>query len=182
MFWLQVILAGLLVVGSYVGLGVLTAMGQRRRGGGVLAVATAVLFFPVHWARGTRVTRGPSGAPRSEGDCRGKHLTVGLRVATLRPMRRSRILAAMGAFSTLVAVWGGAVTSPALAGAAPVQPSVDDFYRAPDGFESTAPGTILRGRPVQLASYSALPFNAQAWQLLYRTTDFAGNPMPGVTT
>lgn len=49
MFWLQVVIAGLVVVGSYVGLGVLTALGQRRRGGGVLAVATAILFFPVHW-------------------------------------------------------------------------------------------------------------------------------------
>lgn len=88
----------------------------------------------------------------------------------------------MGAFSTLVAVWGGALTPPVLAGAAPVQPSVDDFCRAPDGFESTAPGTILRDRPVQLASYSALPFNAQAWQLLYRTTDLAGKPMASVTT
>ncbi|MCA1006718.1 lipase family protein [Rhodococcus hoagii] len=88
----------------------------------------------------------------------------------------------MGAISTLVAVWGGVVTPPVLAGAAPVQPSVDDFYRAPDGFESAAPGTILRDRPVQLASYSALPFNAQAWQLLYRTTDLAGNPLASVTT
>ncbi|WP_081880902.1 lipase family protein [Prescottella defluvii] len=97
-------------------------------------------------------------------------------------MRRSRILAALGAFSTLVAVWGGAVAPPVHAGAAPGQPSVDDFYRAPDGFESTAPGAILRERPVQLASYSALPFNAQAWQLLYRTTDLAGKPMASVTT
>ncbi len=88
----------------------------------------------------------------------------------------------MGAFSTLVAVWAGAVAPPALAGGAPVSPSADDFYRAPDGFESTAPGTILRERPIQLASYSALPFNAQAWQLLYRTTDLAGNPMATVTT
>lgn len=88
----------------------------------------------------------------------------------------------MGAFSTLVAVWGGVVTPPVFASATPAQPSVDDFYRAPDGFESTAPGAILRDRPVRLASYSALPFNAQAWQLLYRTTDFAGKPMPAVTT
>ena len=96
-------------------------------------------------------------------------------------MRRSRILAAVGAFSTLVAVWAG-VTAPALAGGAPVSPSADGFYRAPDGFELTAPGTLLRERPIQLASYSALPFNAQAWQLLYRTTDFAGKPMATVTT
>jgi len=49
MFWPQVITAFLLVIGSYVGLGVLTAVGQHRRGGSALAVATAVLFFPVHW-------------------------------------------------------------------------------------------------------------------------------------
>ncbi|NKR28551.1 hypothetical protein GS479_24860 [Rhodococcus hoagii] len=40
----------------------------------------------------------------------------------------------------------------------------------------------MRERPMQLASYSALPFNAQAWQLLYRTTDLAGGPMSAVTT
>ncbi len=87
-----------------------------------------------------------------------------------------------GAFSTLVAVWAGVVRVPATAGAAPAPPGVDDFYRAPDGFESTSPGTILRERPMRLASYSALPFNAQAWQLLYRTTDLAGGPMSAVTT
>ncbi|OQQ24862.1 hypothetical protein A6410_20330 [Prescottella equi] len=81
-----------------------------------------------------------------------------------------------------MAVWAGVVAVPATAGAAPAPPGVDDFYRAPDGFESTSPGTILRERPMQLASYSALPFNAQAWQLLYRTTDLAGGPMSAVTT
>ncbi|EGD25457.1 hypothetical protein HMPREF0724_11238 [Prescottella equi ATCC 33707] len=65
-------------------------------------------------------------------------------------------------------MWAGVVTVPATAGPAPAPPGVDDFYRAPDGFESTSPGTILRERPMRLASYSALPFNAQAWQLLCR--------------
>lgn len=73
--------------------------------------------------------------------------------------------------SVLLAVCGAVVSVPA--GASAEQPGIDEFYRAPAGFESTRPGTILRESPVELASYSQLPFNAQAWQLLYRTTDLA---------
>lgn len=39
----------LLVAGACLGLGVLTAIGQRRRGGGLLAVSGAVPLFPLYW-------------------------------------------------------------------------------------------------------------------------------------
>ncbi|MFD1811176.1 lipase family protein [Rhodococcus gannanensis] len=82
--------------------------------------------------------------------------------------------------SVLLTVCGALVSVPAAASAE--LPGIDDFYRAPAGFESAKPGTILGERPVRLASYSELPFNAQAWQLLYRTTDFTGAPTTTVTT
>lgn len=69
--------------------------------------------------------------------------------------------------------------------AAPQPPSVDPFYIPPAGFESSAPGTILRTRkvPNPLALLSIAPVNVQgAYQLLYRTTDSLGNPEATVTT
>ena len=66
-----------------------------------------------------------------------------------------------------------------------LQPSEDPFYTPPTGYESSAPGTILRSRaiPGTLAIDSILPINVQAaYQLLYRTTDSLGNPQATVTT
>ncbi|RVW06498.1 lipase family protein [Rhodococcus spongiicola] len=97
-------------------------------------------------------------------------------------MRIASITRVMATFAALAAFAAGAVASPGSAVATPVSASDDAFYSAPDGFESTAPGTILRERPVELASYSELPFNVRSWQLLYRTTDLAGRPMATVTT
>ena len=69
--------------------------------------------------------------------------------------------------------------------AAPLDPSADPFYTPPSGYESSAPGTILRTRnvPTSLALSSILPINVHgAYQLLYRTTDSLGNPQATVTT
>lgn len=69
--------------------------------------------------------------------------------------------------------------------AAPIAPSADPFYIPPAGFESAAPGAILRSRsvPNKLAIGSILPINIQgSYQLLYRTTDSLGNPQATVTT
>lgn len=59
---------------------------------------------------------------------------------------------------------------------------VDDFYTPPAGFESSAPGAILASRPVTTKMLLQFPVNAQAWQLLYRTTDGEGRPYAAVTT
>lgn len=69
--------------------------------------------------------------------------------------------------------------------AVPIPPSQDPFYQPPEGYENTAPGSILRFRntPAPLAAFGSVKENIQAsYQLLYRTTDAWGNPEATVTT
>jgi hypothetical protein len=56
--------------------------------------------------------------------------------------------------------------------------SDDSFYLPPAGFESTAPGTILRSRKVpHPIGVGEVEFPVEgAWQLLYRTQDSLGKP------
>lgn len=63
-------------------------------------------------------------------------------------------------------------------------PTDDPFYVPPDGFEDTAPGTILRHRPVPFPIVDlAHILNLDAsHQMLYRTTDSFGNAIATVTT
>src|SRR5258706_9817412 len=68
------------------------------------------------------------------------------------------------------------------ASAAPPPPQSDPFYQPPSGYESAAPGSVLRSREVSVSAFAALPQKAQAWQLLYRTTDTKNNPQATVTT
>jgi len=66
-----------------------------------------------------------------------------------------------------------------------VVPDEDSFYSAPAGLNATAPGTILRSRPVPfpIAAFNTLPANLEAaYQILYRTTDSHGNPEAAMTT
>ncbi|MFD3745329.1 lipase family protein [Nocardia sp. NPDC058633] len=63
-----------------------------------------------------------------------------------------------------------------------VLPDQDPFFAPRPGFESLAEGTILRWRPVELAAFGLIGLKAQAWQLLYRTTDLNGMPEASVTT
>jgi len=68
---------------------------------------------------------------------------------------------------------------------APIPPSQDPFYQPPAGFESAAPGTILRSRPApaKLEVLNAVPINIkQVTQLLYRTTNALGQPEVTVST
>lgn len=67
----------------------------------------------------------------------------------------------------------------------PIPPSQDPFYLPPAGYESAAPGTILRSRPApsHLAAFQLTPLNPKSvTQILYRTTDSLGNPEVTVTT
>ena len=66
--------------------------------------------------------------------------------------------------------------------AAPLPPTQDPFYQPPAGYQSAAPGTILRSRTIDAAAFATAPLNVQAWQVLYRTTDGLGNPEATVTT
>lgn len=64
-------------------------------------------------------------------------------------------------------------------------PSEDPFYTPPSGYESAAPGTILRSRtvPNPLTLDNITPINIKgAWQLLYRTQNSLGNPEATVVT
>ncbi len=47
----------------------------------------------------------------------------------------------------------------------------DGFYQLPEGVASLAPGTLLR-----IESVDAAPAGADAWRILYRSTDHAGQP------
>ncbi|KAL2822804.1 secretory lipase-domain-containing protein [Aspergillus cavernicola] len=67
----------------------------------------------------------------------------------------------------------------------PLTPGEDPFYQPPAGWESTAPGAILRHRtpPFPVAAFGLAKVNLDAsHQILYRTTDSFGEPITTVTT
>lgn len=67
----------------------------------------------------------------------------------------------------------------------PQYPLDDPFYVPPDGFESTAPGSILRYRtpPYPIAAFSLVKVNlAASYQILYRTTNSFGDAVATVST
>ncbi|KAI0204025.1 LIP-domain-containing protein [Astrocystis sublimbata] len=64
----------------------------------------------------------------------------------------------------------------------PLPPSKDPWYNAPEGFESTPPGTILRIRPTP-GDLPALIGNMSAgYNILFRTTDSLSHASWAVTT
>jgi hypothetical protein len=67
---------------------------------------------------------------------------------------------------------------------APPLPQNDPFHIAPSGYDSSAPGTILRSRLLDDFSFSGtVPLQVKAaYQLLFRTTDSIGNPQAAVST
>ncbi|MFB7718798.1 lipase family protein [Nocardia sp. NPDC056100] len=95
-------------------------------------------------------------------------------------VKRGRLRAALISVSAVLCL---ASTPMAIGSADPMStPQNDPFYIPPSGWESHAPGTILNTRPVELASLAPQAQDADAWQLLYRTTDSAGQPTTTVTT
>ncbi|KAH8159491.1 hypothetical protein CIB48_g8755 [Xylaria polymorpha] len=62
-----------------------------------------------------------------------------------------------------------------------IPPSQDPWYTAPAGFESTAPGTILRIRP-DPSNITTVVSAAAAYNILFRTTDTRYRPSWAVTT
>ncbi|KAJ4393962.1 hypothetical protein N0V93_003179 [Gnomoniopsis smithogilvyi] len=64
-----------------------------------------------------------------------------------------------------------------------IPPSEDPWYTAPDGYESTSPGAILRNRTAPNSLIQAAGSNCStAYQLLYRTTASQGNATFAVNT
>ena len=83
------------------------------------------------------------------------------------------------------------VTTSGLASAGPAEfpahdqtvpePDDDPFYKAPTGYESSRPGTVLRSRPVTVKGLG-LPVPVDAQQFLARSTDAKGAPVTVVGT
>ncbi|MEU8901154.1 lipase family protein [Nocardia sp. NPDC048505] len=93
---------------------------------------------------------------------------------------RARLRSILIAVSVVLCVSG---TPVAVAGPDPrPAPQHDPFYTPPAEWSSKAPGAILNSRRVEVASLGPQAQDADAWQLLYRTTDTAGKPVTTVTT
>jgi len=92
-------------------------------------------------------------------------------------MRRdTRLATLLAALAPVVAA--AVMAAPASAVTAPAQ---DPFYAPPGGFQKASPGTILRSRQVTMSGPQAAVY-ADAYQLLFRTTDATGQPTAAVTT
>lgn len=61
-------------------------------------------------------------------------------------------------------------------------PTRDEFYQPPAGFELDAPGTVLRSRSIAASFFGLIPDPVEAHQLLYRTTAINGSAIATVTT
>ena len=85
------------------------------------------------------------------------------------------VTVAAGALVALGTATGGVA-------AAEPAPPYDSFYNLPDGWQQAQPGQILKSRQVDVKLLQLLPTNANAWQLLYRTTGEHGEPYAAVTT
>jgi hypothetical protein len=100
--------------------------------------------------------------------------------------RRSR--SRMLVLALLIATLAAASVSGLPASAAPqpvvaqvVPPADDPFYQPPPGFESAAPGTLLRSRSVTVTGLG-VPFPVRSWQVLARSTDAKGRPVAVAST
>ncbi|KAI1478962.1 LIP-domain-containing protein [Daldinia eschscholtzii] len=64
----------------------------------------------------------------------------------------------------------------------PLPPSKDPWYKAPEGFESREPGTILRIRPTPGNLGAFIGNSSASYNILFRTTDSRYRPAWAVTT
>ncbi|KAJ5832523.1 secretory lipase-domain-containing protein [Penicillium riverlandense] len=87
----------------------------------------------------------------------------------------------------LSSLFGSCIGYPSALGnrASVIPPIADPFYVPPQGYEDTAPGTILRHRkvPHPIAAIEPVVLNlAGSYQVLYRSSDNFGNPTATITT
>lgn len=73
------------------------------------------------------------------------------------------------------------VATSATAEAGIPEPAQDPFYQPPAGFETKAPGTILRSRNV-IVQQLGIPIPVRTWQVLARSTDAHDRPVAVVAT
>lgn len=88
----------------------------------------------------------------------------------------------MMAFMGLMLAVTSALPSGSYARGIPLAPADDPFYQPPAGFESEAPGTILKQRSIPVAFLGLIPDPVESYQLLYRTTAINGSAIATVTT
>ncbi|MBF6326903.1 lipase family protein [Nocardia transvalensis] len=103
-------------------------------------------------------------------------------MAADRVLRNARRRGLRGPAAVLVATVVSALASglsapPAQAAIYPL-PDPDGFYAAPPNVGDYQPGDVIRSRPVAANGYPG----AVAWQLLYRSTNSADEPIAAVTT
>jgi hypothetical protein len=88
---------------------------------------------------------------------------------------------AVGLVLVLIATLALGVVGAAPSGAAIPEPAADPFYVPPAGYETAAPGAILRTRPVTVTGLG-IPIPVQSTQMLVRSTDAHGGPAAVVAT
>ncbi|WP_082876369.1 lipase family protein [Nocardia pseudobrasiliensis] len=109
------------------------------------------------------------------------------------PRRRWPLIISLVAASVVAVVQSGVAAAdsppvpvqPALQFPVPPSPPELDpaFYDPPaEVVASKQPGEIIAAREVHLAFYSVIPFNIDAWQLSFRSTNTRGEPIAAVTT
>lgn len=89
-----------------------------------------------------------------------------------RPRRRHRVLrAVLIALAALIGIVA-LVIGPRLIGDLVERNALAGFYEQPPGAADGSPGTVVRSEPLQ-----GHPFDADAWRVMYRTTDLTGTPV-----
>ncbi|KAA1426678.1 hypothetical protein F0U47_13120 [Nocardioides antri] len=90
-------------------------------------------------------------------------------------MRRRPALVLLAALLLTLGTAGRAEAEP------PPLPEDDPYFAAPADLPSYAAGELIRARPVTVKSFE-VPVPADAWQVLFRTSDRRGTPTVSVTT
>lgn len=94
---------------------------------------------------------------------------------TKQSRRRTRILIPILAVAVLLVGAAAIALGPRLLGDEAERGGLSAFYEQPEGAADGDPGTIIRSESLQ-----GHPFDAEAWRIMYRTTDLNGDPV--VTT
>ena len=98
----------------------------------------------------------------------------------MRRLLTALAAALLGLVALVVPGVAHAATTSSMRSATIPPPDSDPFYTPSAGFASTAPGTVLRSRPVSVPELGAV--SSAQYQLLYRTTNPGGEAVAAVTT
>lgn len=93
-----------------------------------------------------------------------------MRTTNERPSSRTLRIAVLAVVAIVLAATV-TVVGLRLLGDAQEQPGLAVFYAQPDGASDGKPGTIIKSERLE-----GVPVDTQAWRIMYRTTDQAGDP------